>query len=364
MTAWESLTRAQADTMCPHEDINQELPAQTGSSAGSSHTTLLDGQALFHDITLNHTARYHYSNYNVSTMSLPDTQRKLIVMLEPCEGVVYLFVRKTRRCYPNPFSCCVPKFNAQVLGVPVTEIAPPPCSPAYDVNCQWTHFHSTLDGTRDAAPTFYEVPLTSGQYFISVYAPFQANVDHGVTRPRYRLTVLADVGAYPRPGQNGRVTVRQTSDSSVELTWYEATFIPPGISNLRHYHVFSSLLLSKERRQNEAVFLDAAKVMNTVCGLEGNAVQYGTSLGSSVCLDGVCRAAVRGVVPGKRYMMNIVAESARGFNASYSGLIFTTSWEESRQAVPDTVIALVASILGTVFGVLVISYLWIMKLYD
>lgn len=45
------------------------------------------------------------NNYNVSVINQPDNYRNLIINLEPCKGIVYLFVRKTRRCWPNPYSC-------------------------------------------------------------------------------------------------------------------------------------------------------------------------------------------------------------------------------------------------------------------
>ena len=38
-------------------------------------------------------------------MHVKDEYRKIIINLEPCRGVVYLFVRKTRPCWPNPYSC-------------------------------------------------------------------------------------------------------------------------------------------------------------------------------------------------------------------------------------------------------------------
>merc|ERR1712070_583271 len=112
----------------------------------------------------------------MTTMNQPDRYRKLLISLEPCEGVVFLLVRKTRRCWPNPHSCCRPMKNSLAYtannGMPVA----PPCDASqYLTKCSWTHFHSILDGTRNAAPTFFEVPLSATKYYISVYAPYEAN---------------------------------------------------------------------------------------------------------------------------------------------------------------------------------------------
>jgi len=66
---------------------------------------MCDGCSVYTEILVNQTHQYFYSNYNVSVMNQPDSYRNLIINLEPCKGVVYLFVRKTRRCWPNPYSC-------------------------------------------------------------------------------------------------------------------------------------------------------------------------------------------------------------------------------------------------------------------
>jgi len=278
-------------------------------------------------------------------------------------GVLYLLVRKTRRCWPAPHSCCRPLPGVISSGeaFPVA----PPCNLArHSINCHWTHFHSVLDGNRDAAPTFFEAPLGATKYYISVYAPYEANVKHGVTKPKFRLTLLADIGAYPRPGLQGRIQVKQVSDMAVELMWDQATFVPVGVSSLKSYHVFSSLLLATEDKENDAVLLNPSKVMNTVCGLERNAVKYGKPLTSANCRNGVCNTTVTGIVPRRRYMLNIVSESQRGLNSTYAGIIVSTDWEEATQVLSDSVIGLVGAICGSVFGVVVMGYLWIVKLYN
>jgi len=345
---------------CPHEAQGVDAP----SDASENYTVLEEGRSVLHDLTLNSSRLYYYQNFNVTTMNQPDRYRKLILSLEPCEGIVYLLVRKTRRCWPDPQSCCNPLPGSVFQGATLNSSTAPPCNPAlHSISCAWTHFHSVLDGSRDAAPTFFEVPLSSTKYYIRVFAPREANMNHGVMRVRYRLTALADIGAYPRPGLQGRIRATQVSDRSVELSWEEATFVPVGISGLRNYHIYSSLLLDRDTPGNDAVFLSPSKVMNSACGLERNAVKYGMPLTSANCHNGLCAATISGIVPKRRYMLNIIAESHRRFNSSYSGIIVSSDWTETSQVLTDSTIALIGSICGTVFGVAVIGYLWIVKLY-
>jgi len=352
-------------SQCLHEEVGVELPL-SGSGQGvlSNATVLRDGQPVMHTVGLNMTRLYYYENFNVTTMSQPDRYRKLIIKLEPCEGVAYLFVRKTRRCWPNPHSCCHIPSNSFLISTGSSLTSTPPCNPVVQTTkCTWTHFNSVIDGSKDAAPTFFEVPLSSTKYYISVFAPKGPNQQYSMSVASYRLTVLADIGAYPRPGLQGRLQVKQTGDMSVELAWEEATFLPAGVSAIRRYYVYSSLLLDRDIKQNEAVFINPGKVMNSVCGLEINAVRYGSPLTASGCRQGTCKVVISGMVPRRRYMFNIVAESQRQFNASYSGIIVSTDWTQTSQLWSDKTTGLIGAICGTIFGVIVIGYLWIVKLY-
>jgi len=117
---------------------------------------LMDGQYVHvEQIKKNQTHRYQFETKNTTLMHEQDSYRKLILNLEPCKGAVYLFVRKTRPCFPNPYSC-INSANGDELVSAST--------------CEWTHFMSVIDGTRDGAPTFFELPLTSTRYYIAVYA--------------------------------------------------------------------------------------------------------------------------------------------------------------------------------------------------
>merc|ERR1719343_1508652 len=136
-----------------------------------------------------------------------------------------------------------------------------------------------------------------------------------------------------------------------------------GVSDLRSYHLYSSLLLPGDKPESDAVFVGPGKVMNSACGLERNAVRYGLPIGPASCQQGICSAVVSGVVPQRRYMLNIVAESHRGLNASYSGIVVSSAWAETRPEWAERTTSFVGAICGTAFGVLVIGYLWIAKLY-
>jgi len=360
LTSFWSTGRA----LCNHEGIGLDLPAGTSGGNSTNYTVLQDGEPITSEIGLNSTRLFYYENYNATTMNLPEGYRRLIISLEGCAGVVYLFVRQARRCWPAPHSCCRPLPNAKLDGVPLVGARAPPCNPGlYTTSCDWTSFHSVIDGTQDGAPTFFEVPLTVAKYFLSVFAPRGANLQSGVVQPRFRLMALADVGAYPRPGHAGVLRATQLGEQSIELQWERANFMPGGVSDLRSYYVFSSLMLPRETRQSAAVLLSPSKIMNTACGLERNAVQYSIPLSSAVCTDTVCSMTISGMVPRRRYMLNVVAESHRLHNSSYSGIIVSTDWSEASQLLSDRVTSLVGAICGTVFGVVVMGYLWILKLY-
>lgn len=279
--------------------------------------------------------KYSYYNFNITTMNQPDRDRRLIINLEPCRGIVYLFVRKTRPCWPNPYSCMATR------------------SPA---DCQWTHFMSEIDGSRDGAPTFFEVPLSTTRWFISVYSP-------GPRIASYTLTVLADIGAFPRPGAQGRLTARQLRELQVQISWNTATFSPVGISQVARYWVYSAMLLESDNRSNTAIFLTPEKIMNTVCGLQNNTHVHYDVLTPDRCQNGICNATIEGVITEKRYVFNVVVESVHGYRMAYAGLIMRTDWEVVRQATSDKNLKVIGAVSGSVLGMVIIIYFLMLKLY-
>mmetsp|Transcript_60668 Transcript_60668/g.113347 ORF Transcript_60668/g.113347 Transcript_60668/m.113347 type:complete len:353 (+) Transcript_60668:18-1076(+) len=327
-----SLASAQdLSTVCSHE--NDDNVAGYGE--------IRDGETVYRDIRFNQTHRWYYQNQSVTTMNQPDQYRKLIINLEPCRGVVYLFVRKTRRCYPNPYSC-IKNVNT---AFETREAA----------MCNWTHFMSEIDGSRDGAPTFFEVPLSSTKHFISVYSPTDS--------ASYTLTILADIGAWPRPGSNGRLAARQLSELQVQISWDAAGFIPEGVTEVKQYWVYSSMLVEWDNRTNMAVFLRSNKTMNTVCGLQNNTDRPYTTVPASECSNGKCNVTIGGVITDKRYVFNIVAESERGHRMAYAGLIMRTDWEVVRQAASERTLRVVGAVSGSVLGMVIIIYFLMLKLY-
>jgi hypothetical protein len=315
-------SRAQIQEDCSHEDDPNV----------ATSIELRDGETVYRDISKNQTQRYFYRNFNVTTMKQPEKYRKLILNLEPCKGIVYLFIRKNRRCYPNPYSCIdltdgfVSKKASQ---------------------CQYTHFMSTIDGSRDGAPTFFEVPLSSTKWFISVFA---------VSDAAYTLNLLGDIGALPRPKNLGLIQARQLKELSVQLQWEDAEYIPAGVSTTRWYWIYSTLLLDVDVRTNTAVFLRPSKILNTACGLKNNTDRYYERMRQGICKNGKCNATIQGVLPNKRYAFNVVVESERGLVMAYSGIILSTDWKQVKQLTSDSTLKAIGAVAGSVLGAVFLVY--------
>jgi hypothetical protein len=308
---------------------------------------LSDGSSVYYDIDRNVTHQYHYENRNVtvSPYEAATAVRTLIINLEPCKGVVYLFVRKTRRCHPDPYSC--------IIGQGLE---------SRSAQCAWTHFMSEIDGSRDGAPTVFEVPMSCTNWYISVFA---------TEKSAYTLTVLGDTktispGAHPHPGNQGRIAASQTRELQVDLQWDEATYSPAGSvgGQTKYYVIYSSLLLEKDNRTNMAVFLNPAKIMNTVCGLRNNTDRYYQRFSpESICVDGKCNATVDGVITDRQYVFNVVAQSELNQFMAYSGIIVKTDWEVVRKAASDQTLKVVGVVSGSVLAMVVIIYVMMLKLY-
>uniref|UniRef100_A0A0G4HWU0 Uncharacterized protein n=1 Tax=Chromera velia CCMP2878 TaxID=1169474 RepID=A0A0G4HWU0_9ALVE len=53
----------------------------------------------------------------------------------------------------------------------------------------------------------------------------------------------------------------------------------------------------------------------------------------------------------------------RGFKAAYGGVVLKTEWDTSEKGITDATLALIAAVAGSVIGVVVIAYLWMLKVY-
>jgi hypothetical protein len=323
-----AVLEAELDELCTHEKADN---VATGIQ-------IQDGDTMYREIKENQTHRYFYRNFNTSQMAMPDDYRKLIIDLEPCRGIVYLFVRKTSRCYPNPYSCIL-------LG---------PSGYRISDDCAYTHFMSVIDGSRDGAPTFFQIPLSTTKYFISVFAAADS---------QYTLTLLGDVGAFPRPGNKGKIRARQLRELQVQISWEEADYFPLGISETKQYWIYSAMLLIGDNRTNKNVLMRPEKIMNTVCGLKNNTDRHYDRVPKAMCRNGICNATIEGVLTNKRYVFNVIAESHRGFMMAYGGLIMKTEWDEITQFMSDRSLRVVGAVSGSVLALVVIIYFLMLKLY-
>jgi len=177
----------------------------------------------------------NYKSRDLQILNSKDQYRKLIISLEACRGIVYLFVRKTRRCYPDPYSC--------ISLEPGKEFRRPE-------NCKWTHMKSVIDGSRDGTPTFFEIEFTTTRYYFSVFS---------ADNSQYTLTVLSEIGDFPRPGKLGRVYGDQQGELKVSLGWYEADYNPMS-AKTKMYIVYSAPLLDTDKRVSSTCFLRPQKI--------------------------------------------------------------------------------------------------------
>lgn len=338
LLAWLPLRRSQAGIdpfyeVCSHEYYDNVAEPEE----------IKEGQLIYRDIRRNQTHRYFYYNWDLPTLNYPNTYRRLIINLEPCRGVVYLFVRKTRRCYPDPYSCVT--------------LDPTTLQPRTRPNeCKWTAFKSQIDGSMDGTPTFFEVDFTTTKWYLSVYA---------TQNSQYTLNVLADIGIFPRPGALGLITGKQIAEGEVEIEWSHAYYNPTGVTDTRQYYVYSSLLLDGDNSSSIYAFLRPNKIMNSVCGLENNTDKpYDRVPAISGSCDNVkCKFKVWGIFPGKRYLFNIVAESNALVKTAYAGLVMKTEWTVIRHAEAGNFRKVVGAVAGSALGLVVIIYFSLLKMY-
>lgn len=323
-------------SVCRHERYEQVRPAEQILEGRPTNVT---------EIRSNQTHLYYYENRDIPTLNQPTIYRKLIISLEVCRGIVYLFMRKQRRCYPDPYSC--------ISLTPGQEHRRPQ-------DCKWTHVMSSIDGSRDGTPTFFEIPFTTTKYYFSVFS---------ADNSQYTLTVLSDIGSFPRPGKMGRVYGDQQGELKVSLGWHEANYIPTKTiggfqSGTMMYIVYAAPLLDTDKRETAVSFLRPQKIMNTYCGLERNTDEEVYQIDpTALCKDGYCNVTVDWVMPERRYVFNVVAVSRRGFKAAYAGLIMRTQYDVVRQAASDTTLKAIGVVAGGSLGMVIIIYFMMLKLY-
>mmetsp|Transcript_30331 Transcript_30331/g.80033 ORF Transcript_30331/g.80033 Transcript_30331/m.80033 type:complete len:229 (+) Transcript_30331:2074-2760(+) len=178
---------------------------------------------------------------------------------------------------------------------------------------------SVIDGSRDGAPTFFQISLSATKYYISVFA---------ATDARYTLTMLDEVGAWPRRGNDGIVSAQVVETSKVMLQWHVADYFPLGVADTVRYYVYAVRLVPDDNITNPAVFLRPSKILNTYCGLQNNTDRDDDSVPADLC-DETCNSTLEGLLSGSTYAFNVVVESSRGFRMAYSGVTLQTTWSET-----------------------------------
>jgi hypothetical protein len=328
----QSLSDPYAD-VCTHEKL----------STVSEPKQVIDGQPTnTTDIRSNQTHLYYYENRDIPTLNRADPNRKLIISLEACRGIVYLFVRKTRRCYPNPYSC--------ISLEPGKEFRRPQ-------DCEWTHFKSVIDGSKDGTPTFFEIEFTTTRYYFSVFS---------ADNSQYSLTVIANTEDFPHPGKLGRVYGDQQGELKVSLGWWQANYHPvTENAGTLTYIVYSAPLLDTDERVSSTCFLRPQKIMNTYCGLERNTDEDLFQINPLwLCnTSGYCNVTVDWVMPERRYVFNVVAVSRTGYKSAYAGLIMKTQYDVVRQAASDNTLQAIGVVAGGSLGMVVVIYFLMLKLY-
>lgn len=322
----------------PTEKYNGVCPHYTYENVEAARL-IEEGVPIYDGIRKNQTHFFFYENRNLSTQLRHHFHRNLILNLEPCRGTVYLFVWKTRQCFPNPYSCIDLTEGEEIRNPGM---------------CDWTYFHSEIDGSLDGTQTLFELPFTATRWYLAVFAPENAE---------YTLTVLADTGWLPRPGSYGRVYASQSRELEVDLMWDVATYSPPDYTTTKQYWVYSVMLVEDDVRTNPLVFLKKSKILNTVCGLHNNTEQEYSIVQASQCFGGSCNATIKGVVTGWRYAFNVVAESEAGLYSAYAGIILRTDWNVERIATSDKTLEVVGAVSGSVIGMSIIVYFLLLKLH-
>lgn len=221
---------------------------------------------------------------------------------------------------------------------------------------------SVIDGSRDGTPTFFEIPFTTTRYYFSVFS---------ADNSQYTLTVLSDIGSFPRPGKLGRVYGDQQGELEVSIGWHEANYIPDRMlggfpTGTMMYIVYAAPLLDTDERVSSTCFLRPQKILNTYCGLERNTdeevFQVDPNVGSS-CLRGYCNVSVDWVMPERRYVFNVVAVSKRGFKSAYAGLIMRTQYDVKTQAASDNTLKAIGVVAGGMLGMVIMLYFLLLKVW-
>jgi len=252
-------------------------------------------QALL-DIEANSTHLFYFENYKYI-----DSDRKVLFRLEACAGNVSMYIRRTRPCWPNPYT--------------------------------GERIHYQADDNDPVKVV--EILSQSTQWFISVYSRVSS---------RYSLTVVPDGTAYPRRDSSW-VDVKQVSRDTAQISWRPAS--AAGTGRVSQYLIYSTIWFPSQR------------VLNSVCGLQLN-----TDHPYSVveCESGTtCTANITALSNDRKYFFNVVVGGE--LLTAYAGVILRTHWDEARRIQLDEIASIAASVIASVIVILVTTYFILLRIY-
>ena len=293
---------------CPHQYYPESSP----------FVNITANPSVYNEIRANQSHMYYFETSDFTSQRIYGSDRSLIVRLEPCSGVVYLFVRRTRPCWPNPWSC---------VGSASDE-------------CEWTHYRSNINGTSDGQSTILEVPLTSTKWFITVF---------GQTNAKYSLSVVKDPGIFPRFTDGGIIRSRQVNSDTIELSWLPILYRSAPVRGST-YTVYSSMYFDL------GALVSPMYIMDTVCGLKLNTDHPYSTVN---CLEmGVCRINITGLVNQRKYIFNVVVNGL--VELAYAGTLVECAFDNPASVgmVRQTLESL-GMVMGSVMAVLIGTYVWL-----
>lgn len=259
------------------EDMTEACPHQYAANT-AKWTNLTAASYVEREIKANHSHFYYFEDIKYLS-----GDRRLIFRLEPCHGVSYLFLRKTRPCWPDPWS------NS------------------------WIHYQSVTSGDDDGGTTLLEVPAVSTRWFITVF---------GKVAGAYTLSIMDDTSQYPNVG-DGIILAKQVARDTVAIAWRRAQ------GSAESYIIYSSMYFDMGDPVSAKVLVSPSRILNTVCGLRRNTDNAYAIVNCNHDSD-LCETNITSLINGRKYVFNVIAENnARTIHSAYRGILVEASWDDS-----------------------------------
>jgi hypothetical protein len=258
-----------------------------------------------HSLTQRDIPENHTHNFLLETRGNLNSSRNLMFKLEPCHGVIFLYIRKLRPCWPNPWTD------------------------------EWVHAKSVTDGSNDGGTTLLYLPSEVTRWFITVF---------GKSSGSYSLTaVLSDPFVFPVL-RDESIYAEQINSDTIELRWISAASEQAARFS---YTVYASMYFETGENRNEKLLLSPARIMNTVCGLKRN-TDHAYSVVTS-CDQNPCSTNVTSLSKGRKYVFNIVAtDQVSGLKTAYGGILVESNWDDSIFGSIKQTLKIIGTILGTI----------------